>query len=591
MEPFENILSRAEETLRGWFCKKDSRSTLEAFDRRAVVWTGMDEEGSAHGYAQLERLFSSNRDKIRPRALSGLHLEVCGRGEGFCVVTGSFDLQVVDTAERDHCRLTLVYTAGENGTKIIHGHVSAPGLPAGVRAHSGEPVSWAEYERLRLAFEEKAAQIEMIARTTAGGMKGSLDDDKYTYFYVNDELCEMLGYTHDEFMEMSGGTAVGAVYPPDLPAALASVAECFAKGPEYHAEYRIRKKDGSLLWVMDSGRKVKNARGEWVINSIITDISALKEAAEQLRIERERYEIVAELAGETIFEYDLGADTLQEFLPAHAGQAPSRRCYTGLRSGEAMGTLGLHPDDQQRLLEKFSRAEHSPQPEDLTTYECRRLLPDGSYGWRRILLRFICDRDGRPIRAVGKVVDISSERLLLQKSRTDALTGAYNRAYLEHAVEKYLAQKPEEVFAACLMIDIDHFKQLNDSCGHLCGDTVLTDLVGMLKRLYRATDLVARLGGDEFMVFMKDIYSVEIVHEKAQRLLQIARQYAGEAGISFAVTLSIGVATTREGAKTFEQLYREADIALYAAKAAGRDRYRLYEPGMQYPGDEQRGGE
>ncbi len=63
MEPFEDILSRAEETLRGWFCKKDSRSTLEAFDRRAVVWTGMDEEASAHGYAQLERLFSSNRDK------------------------------------------------------------------------------------------------------------------------------------------------------------------------------------------------------------------------------------------------------------------------------------------------------------------------------------------------------------------------------------------------------------------------------------------------------------------------------------------------------------------------------------------------
>ena len=85
------------------------------------------------------------------------------------------------------------------------------------------------------------------------------------------------------------------------------------------------------------------------------------------------------------------------------------------------------------------------------------------------------------------------------------------------------------------------------------------------------------------MVFMKDIYSAEIVCEKAQRLLQMARQYAGEAGISFAVTLSIGVTTTRGGARSFEQLYREADIALYAAKAAGRDRSRLYEPGMQYP--------
>lgn len=583
MEPFENILSLAEETLRGWFCKKDSRSTLEAFDPRAVVWIGMDEEGSAHGYAQLEQLFLKNRDRVRPRALSGLQLEVSARGGEFCVVSGEFDLQVVDTGERDHCRLTLVYTAAGDGPRILHGHVSVPSLPAGLRAFGGRTVSWAEYERLRLAFEEKAAQIEMIARTTAGGMKGSLDDDKYTYFYVNDELCEMLGYTHDEFMEMSGGTAVGAVYPPDLPAALASVAECFARGPEYHAEYRIRKKDGSLLWVMDSGRKVKNACGEWVINSIITDISALKKAAEQLRIERERYEIVAELSGETIFEYDLATDTLQEFLPARAGQEPGRRCYAGLRSGEGMGLLGLHPDDQQRLLEKFSQAEHGPRPDDLAACECRRLLPDGSYGWRRILLRFICDRDGRPVKAVGKVMDISSERLLLQKSRTDALTGAYNRAYLEHAVEKYLAQQPEEVFAACLMIDIDHFKRLNDSCGHLCGDTVLTDLVGMLKRLYRATDLVARLGGDEFMVFMKDIYSAEIVCEKAQRLLQMARQYAGEAGISFAVTLSIGVTTTRGGARSFEQLYREADIALYAAKAAGRDRYRLYEPGMQYP--------
>ena len=84
--------------------------------------------------------------------------------------------------------------------------------------------------------------MEMLAQTTAGGMRGSLDDDDYTFFYVNDELCNMLGYTYDEFMEMSGGTAKGAIYPPDVAKAMRDCRECFKKGDEYKTEYRIRKK-------------------------------------------------------------------------------------------------------------------------------------------------------------------------------------------------------------------------------------------------------------------------------------------------------------------------------------------------------------
>lgn len=582
MTAFDTILERTECMLRDWFCRKDGGAALTAFDRDLCSWIGMDDVGSASSYAALEHLFIVDRVKVRPRSLSDLQLTVSVQEENYCVVTGSFRLQVIESGEEDCCRVTLVYAQRGGEPKIVHGHISAARLPAGVNG-GPQAISSTEYERLHQAFEQKAAQVEMIARTTAGGMKGSLDDEKYTYFYVNKELCEMLGYTYDEFMEMSGGTAVGAVYLPDRAAALRTVAQCFAAGPEYHVEYRIRKKDGSLLWVLDSGRKIKNAAGRTVINSILTDISGLKQAVEQLRIERERYEIVAALAGETIFEYDFASDILQEFLPAGPGGQPQPRTIHDPTSETGAELLGIYPEDRHDLWVNFRALAKAPPSDQLLKLECRCLGEDGQYGWRRILVRFIYDAEGRLLKAVGKLTDISSERMLLQKSRVDALTGAYNRAYLEQAIARYLAQKPAEVFGACLMIDIDHFKILNDTCGHLCGDMVLSDLVRILKRLYRATDLIGRLGGDEFMVFMKDVYSDDIVGEKTERLLQMVRQYAAEAEISFCVTLSIGVSTTRDGAASFEQLYREADIALYNAKEGGRDRCVNYLPGMQYP--------
>ena len=88
-------------------------------------------------------------------------------------------------------------------------------------------------------------------------MRGSLDDENYTFFYVNDELCNMLGYTYDEFMEMSGGTAKGAIYPPDVMKAMKDCRECFKKGTNIRQNTESEK-DGTLLWVMDYGKECKS---------------------------------------------------------------------------------------------------------------------------------------------------------------------------------------------------------------------------------------------------------------------------------------------------------------------------------------------
>ena len=582
MQVFENILDRIKRMLTDWLSLKNIEQALEEMDPQ-VVWTGMDQGGSVRGRDNLKALFSKINGPVSPRVVSGLQLEVRAQDEQLCVVEGSFNLRSISEGEQDFCRMTLIYRAGEDGQpRLISGHVSVPILPAGVRRQPTETVRWSEYERLRCAFEEKSAQLELFTCSTLGGLVGIRQDEKYTYFYVNNKLCEMLGYTHDEYIAMSGGCATGAVYPPDLPGVLKTVNHSLAVGDTYEVEYRIRNKAGDLVWMLDNGRRITDRGGEPVIYSIVSDISRLKEAAEQLRIERERYAIVAELVGETSFEYDMKTDTLLEFRPSQ-GDGAGWVKYTNMDSIEGLERVGVHPEECAQVLQKFRADAEEMAPGKLTAVEFRRRQPDGSYAWRRVLMRYLKGSSGEPIKVVGTVIDISSERMLLQEVHTDSLTGAYNRSYIKYEISRYLKKKTGDVFAGCLMLDIDRFKQLNDSCGHLCGDMVLTDLVKMMKRLYRSTDLVARIGGDEFMVFMKDVYSVGIVEEKAGRLLEMARRYAAEAGVSFEVTLSIGITTTCQGAVSFEELYRQADIALYAAKMAGRDCYRTYSPEMKYP--------
>lgn len=438
-----------------------------------------------------------------------------------------------------------------------------------------------ELEEMRRVLEEKNAQIEMIARTTTGGLKGSIDDAFYTYYYVSDGLCSMLGYTRDEFMEMSGGTAVGAVYPPDLEAALASVAVCFAKGPEYRAEYRIRKKDGSLIWVQDSGCKVQNADGRTTINSIISDISELKETMNRLKIEQERYETVAELSADIIFEYDIKTDVLEQFFPASLKRPKQRVITNGLKKSDVMSAPSVHPKDVEKLRAVLCGCSACAEPDSFETAEFRQMNAEGEYHWYRIRAKKIRDAEGTAVKTVGKVEDVHNERQLLMEARTDVLTGACNRSYLNYSVEEYLKNKSQDVLAAYLLIDIDHFKAINDTYGHVLGDKVLIGLVKRMKKLFRQSDLKARLGGDEFVVFMKDIYSTDLIREKAGKLQEMFYELGRHTGIAEEITLSIGYSVVEN--KSGTDLYKEADIALYHAKAKGRNCCCMYREGMHYP--------
>ncbi|MEG0027037.1 MAG: diguanylate cyclase [Raoultibacter sp.] len=446
-----------------------------------------------------------------------------------------------------------------------------------------------------LSFCEDGTQIDRSLRVARIGIKSNFNDEWCTFYRISDSLCALLGYTYDEFMEMSGGTAAGAVYPPDLPGAMSVCKRCFEHGNEYHTEYRIQKKDGTLLWVTDSGYKTLAENGDEVVFGVVVDISEDKEMLERLRIERERYEIVAELSDDIIYEYDVRKDTLEVFsskLEIFEGLPSKKGVFNFfLRDYIPEGKL-IFPEDKPLFIADLTRMVEGGEAGASHCFEYRLRLQsnrselffdESQYTPCRILVRRIFDGDNKVVKLVGKALDISSESLLRYQSSTDSLTGAYNRSYFRKEIEAYGQAKSPDLLFAVLLFDVDFFKTVNDAYGHVAGDQMLVELVNLSRQLFRRTDIIARLGGDEFVVLMRDIYDEQIVREKTEMLLVHFKRFAEDAGYPDAISLSVGVVITDENNATFSQLYQQADIALYNAKARGKDRAVLYEANMTHP--------
>ncbi|MBI5542373.1 MAG: diguanylate cyclase [Deltaproteobacteria bacterium] len=180
----------------------------------------------------------------------------------------------------------------------------------------------------------------------------------------------------------------------------------------------------------------------------------------------------------------------------------------------------------------------------------------------------------------------------LELTHIDPLTGLFNRRKLFNHLEMEVARSQRfESHLSVVMIDIDHFKNLNDTCGHRAGDTVLRRVAELLHGTVRKVDTVARYGGEEFMVLLPRSDRVEGL-EVAEKLRRAIEQTSFEQGATQPggrVTISVGVATFPEDAETLERLVDAVDSALYASKRGGRNRVTPYQSGMELHPDRERG--
>lgn len=214
----------------------------------------------------------------------------------------------------------------------------------------------------------------------------------------------------------------------------------------------------------------------------------------------------------------------------------------------------------------------------------------GEMTWFKVMLLDVY-RLGADTRVVGvlenyeeqKQKDMEIERRrqqaihLSRRSQHDFLTGLFNRETFEEWVDLYLGSEPERM-QAFLILDLDHFKEINDTMGHTKGDEVLRDVADALRHQFRRDDLIARLGGDEFVILLKHLDSDAVIEKLTGALGQALRKTYTQGETSLSISASIGVARAPIDGTTFAELYPKADAALYAVKRRGKDSFQIYHP-------------
>lgn len=388
--------------------------------------------------------------------------------------------------------------------------------------------------------------------------------------YVNDRFCEMLGYTREELI---GHTSSEFLLATDQDVErLNSKTALRLNGISDRYELRFRRKDGKIIWVEIGGAPITDAMGN-VTGSIgvHSDITARRAAEQALRDSEARYRLMAENST------DLIARTTEQGELLYASDAI--RTLLGYDPMEVLGHSifeFVHPDDVDDVR-RATRALDATTPTSFT-YRARRR--EGGYVWFETTTRPITkERDGHT-EFVSVSRDVSerksAEEQIEYQAYHDALTGLPNRLLFRDRLTVALAHARRlHRQLGVMFLDLDRFKNVNDTLGHSAGDELLKQIAVRLRGALREEDTIARMGGDEFTVLVADVGSSDDVAKIAQKLLEVVAQPVSIEGNELFITTSIGIAVHPSDGDTAELLLKNADNAMYRAKDAGRNSYQL----------------
>lgn len=244
----------------------------------------------------------------------------------------------------------------------------------------------------------------------------------------------------------------------------------------------------------------------------------------------------------------------------------------------------LYHEDKEKYFNLFSRETL------LVNYytgkrECqlehRRISRTGKVFWTRGDIQLLPDPYSDDIKGFVLVKDINDkktgEQEILERLKTDSLTGLLNRRASIESINSILKSSSTEQMHAIIMVDIDNFKQLNDTMGHQFGDKMLNEIAKDLRSILRADDIVGRLGGDEFVILLKNMVSQDLLKKK---IISINEFLYRRVNSELIISGSLGVAIYPRDGQIFEELYQNADIALYEAKKLGRNQHAFFQTYM-----------
>ncbi len=423
------------------------------------------------------------------------------------------------------------------------------------------------------ALRESEKRYRLLVERMREGLAQAGNDGLLQF--VNDRFCEMVAYSREELI--GHPTARLLAYPEDV-ALMEEKARLRLRQVADQCEVRMRRKDGTVIWVEIGGAPVVDSESN-VVGSIgvYKDVTERRLAEEALRDSEARYRLMAENSTDMI------SRTSDRGIILYASDA-SRRLL-GYEPSELVGHSFydfIFPPDREEVRH-LSALIHESGP---TTFAYRVEKKDGSLVWFETTSRIILHVASGDIREVVGVSRDITERKTVEEhieyqAYHDALTGLPNRRLFRDRLTVALAHARRLKHPLAVMfLDLDRFKVVNDTLGHSVGDEFLKAVATRLQAALREEDSVARMGGDEFTVLLADLKTSNDAAKIAQKVLETVAQPLAIEGTELFLTTSIGIALFPSDGDTAEALLANADHAMYRAKDAGRNSYQMFTPAM-----------
>ena len=433
-----------------------------------------------------------------------------------------------------------------------------------------------ERKRAETALRQAEHKYRTIFENAVEGIFQSTPDGHY--LNANPALAEILGYASPEELLTNLSDIGQQLYvEPNRRAEFIRLMQ------EHNAvskfESQIYRKDGSVIWISENARAVYDKSGALsCYEGCIEDITSRKRAEETVIRARDFYITLFEEFPALVWR--AGLDAKCDFFNK------TWLAFTGRTMEQEIGDAwleGVHPHDLDQCLKTYLEAFHARQSFKME-YRLRRY--DGEYRWLIVWGRPFNDIDGKFAGFIGSCYDTTerkqAEERLHHNAFHDALTGLPNRALFMDRLKQTVkhAEKHENYLFAVLFLDLDRFKVVNDSLGHMIGDQLLIALARRLSVCLRAGDTIARLGGDEFAILLNDIKDINCATYVASRIKQELVLPFTLSGREIFTSASIGIVLGNRASGWLDEILRNADIAMYQAKAQGKARYEVFDTTM-----------
>ncbi len=469
-----------------------------------------------------------------------------GRDLPFIIISGAIgeDLAVAAIKAGAHD-----YLLKSNLKRLI------PAIERELQAAQARRIHFQSEQRFRATFEQAAVGIAHV------GLDGR-------WLRVNHKLCLITGYAEEELLTRDRPSIT---YPDDMPDELDSRQKLLAgEVPSSTKEIRYVRKDGSLVWVSLTSSLTRTVTGEpdYFIE-VIEDITERKEATEQLRLFARIFD--------TINEGVVVTDSTNNIVSVN----PAFSSITGYSAAEAIGNNPrmLHSGLMDKVF--YDKMWQSINKTGRWQGEISDRRKNGESYVEWLSISTMKDERGEFSHHIAVVSDISerkaAEEHMVYIAQHDFLTDLPNRMMLHDRLTQAIAHAGrEQRKVAVMFLDLDRFKAINDTLGHLVGDKLLKVVAGRISSVARVSDTVSRLGGDEFAIMLPYIENMDDIATIAVKLLTSVAGPCVIDGNDIEVTTSIGISVFPEDGKDSESLIAHADAAMYQAKGNGRNNYQFF---------------